>query len=224
MDSLTDSGLQSGFVLAVIIGAVLLAGYLGGAQGLAQRAAQVALGLALMMLVFSGTTAFHGLPAIPASGLEAAFDSELEFLDRFNESNQRSSEIGTIHIGLGILFVALGVGLVRKLSVITPPLLLGGILLILFGAPTTPEGGLGQLGSLLGGLGFSPGNDRRRGGRTRNRPIRGAARRGPVVDVAALFATGSLCPSDSNTEAPATEGTRQRWRPLSRADPGGVET
>ena len=153
MDSLTDSGLQSGFVLAVVIGAVLLAGYLGGSAGLAERATQVALGLALMMLVFSATTAFHGLPAIPAGELEAAFGSESQFLDRAAESSQRSSEIGTIHIGLGILFVALGVVLVRRLSVITPSLLLGGILLILFGAPTASEGGLGQLGSLLGAFG-----------------------------------------------------------------------
>ena len=204
MDSLTDSGLQSGFVLAVIIGAVLLAGYLGGAQGLAQRAAQVALGLALMMLVFSATTAFHGLPAIPASGLEAAFDSELEFLDRFNESNQRSSEIGTIHIGLGILFVALGVVLVRKLSVITPPLLLGGILLILFGAPTTPEGGLGQLGSLLGGLGSVLGTIGDAGdGRDIARFV--VLLVGVLLLTWLLYSRREPVSSDSNTEAPATE-------------------
>ena len=51
------------------------------------------------------------------------------------------------------MFVALGVVLVRRLSVLTPPLLLGGVLLILFGAPTASEGGLGQVGSLLGAFG-----------------------------------------------------------------------
>ena len=121
MDSLTDSGLQSGFVLAVVIGAVLLARYLGGSAGLAERVAQVALGLALMMLVFSATTAFHGLSDVLAGEVQAAFESDAEFLDRAAESSQRYSEIGTIHIGLGIIFVALGGVLVRRLSVITPP-------------------------------------------------------------------------------------------------------
>ena len=204
MDSLTDSGLQSGFVLAVVIGAVLLARYLGGSAGLAERVAQVALGLALMMLVFSATTAFHGLPAIPAGELEAAFDSESQFLDRAAESSQRSSEVGTIHIGLGILFVALGVVLVRKLSVLTPAFLLGGVLLILFGAPTGSEGGLGQLGSLLGALG----------------PVLGAVgdagdgreiARFVVLLVGVLLLMGLLYsrrergPSDGATEAPAAE-------------------
>jgi len=153
MDSLTDSGLQSGFVLAVIIGAVLLAGYLGGTQGLAQRAAQVALGLALLMLVYSATAAFHGLPAIPVGEFRSAFDSDSQFLDRAVEGSQRSSENGTIHIGLGILFVALGVVLVRRLSVLTPAFLLGGVLLILFGAPLAAEGEAGQLNALLGVFG-----------------------------------------------------------------------
>ena len=206
MDSLTDSGLQSGFVLAVIIGAVLLAGYLGGTEGLAQKAAQVALGLALMLLVFSGTTAFHGLPAIPAEGLEAAFDfdSDAQFLERAAESSQRSSEIGTIHIGLGILFVALGVVLARKLSVLTPAFLLGGILLILFGAPSGSEGALGQIESLLGLLGPVLGTV----GDT------GDAReiaRFVVLLVGVLLLTGLLysrrerVASDDGAEAPATE-------------------
>ena len=204
MDSLTDSGLQSGFVLAVVVGAVLLARYLGGSAGLAERVAQVALGLALMMLVFSATTAFHGLPVIPAGELEAAFDSESQFLDRAAESSQRSSEVGTIHIGLGILFVALGVVLVRRLSVLTPAFLLGGVLLILFGAPTGSEGGLGQLGSLLGALG----------------PVLGAVgdagdareiARFVVLLVGVLLLMGLLYsrrergPSDGATEAPAAE-------------------
>ena len=204
MDSLTDSGLQSGFVLAVVIGAVLLARYLGGSAGLAERVAQVALGLALMMLVFSATTAFHGLPAIPAGELVAAFGSESQFLDRAAESSQRSSEVGTIHIGLGILFVALGVVLVRRLSVITPPFLLGGVLLILFGAPTASEGGLGQVESLLGMFG----------------PVLGAVgdagdgreiARFVVLLVGVLLLMGLLYsrrergPSDGATEVPAAE-------------------
>ena len=204
MDSLTDSGLQSGFVLAVVIGAVLLARYLGGSAGLAERVAQVALGLALMMLVFSATTAFHGLPAIPAGELVAAFDSESQFLDRAAESSQRSSEVGTIHIGLGILFVALGVVLVRRLSVITPPFLLGGVLLILFGAPTGSEGGLGQLGSLLGALGPVLGTVGDAG------DAREIARfvvllAGVLLLMGLLYSGRERVPSDGATEAPAAE-------------------
>lgn len=211
MDSLASSGLQSGFVLAVIIGAVFLAGYLGGAAGLAQRAAQVALGLALMMLVSSATTAFHGLPALPAEGLDALFESDSQVLDRFAESAQRSSEIGTIHIGLGILFVALGVVVVRKFSVLTPAFLLGGVLLILFGAPAVTEGGLGPvnalglLGSIVpGGLGDA-GEGR-------------AIARFVVLLVGVLLLTWLLYsrrerePADGVAEAPAAE------------EPGGGDT
>ena len=204
MDFLTDSGLQSGFVLAVVIGAVLLARYLGGSAGLAERVAQVALGLALMMLVFSATTAFHGLPAIPAGELVAAFDSESQFLDRAAESSQRSSEVGTIHIGLGILFVALGVVLVRKLSVLTPAFLLGGVLLILFGAPTGSEGGLGQLGSLLGALGPVLGAVGDAGdGREIARFVVLLA--GVLLLMGLLYSRRERGPSDGATEAPAAE-------------------
>ncbi len=192
MDSLTDSGLQSGFVLAVVIGAVLLARYLGGSAGLAERVAQVALGLALMMLVFSATTTFHGLSAIPAGELEAVFNSESQFLDRAAELRQRSSEIGTIHIGLGILFVALGVVLVRRLSVITPPFLLGGVLLIfVWRSPHGVRRGARPARIAARRVGPGPGSGRRRRRRTRNRPLRGAAGGRPFVDGAPLFTPGA---------------------------------
>ncbi len=139
-DIMSESGLQSGFVLAVLIASVLLANHLGGSAGLAQRAAQVGLGVVLMMLVFSATTAFHGPSAVPATALETMFDSEQQLTGLSNESAQRNSEVGTIHIGLGIVFVALGVVLFRRLSTITPAFLLGGVLLILLGAPAGGEG------------------------------------------------------------------------------------
>ena len=139
-DIMSESGLQSGFVLAVLIASVLLANHLGGSAGLAQRAAQVGLGVVLVMLVFSATTAFHGPSAVPASALETMFDSEQQLTGLSNESAQRNSEVGTIHIGLGIVFVALGVVLFRRLSTITPAFLLGGVLLILLGAPAGGEG------------------------------------------------------------------------------------
>ena len=139
-DSLAEPGLQSGVVLAILIASVLLANHLGGSAGLAQRAAQVGLGVVLMMLVFSATTAFHGPSAVPATALETMFDSEQQLAGLSNESAQRNSEVGTIHIGLGIVFVALGVVLFRRLSTITPAFLLGGVLLILLGAPAGGEG------------------------------------------------------------------------------------
>ena len=148
-DTLVDSGLQSGFVLAVIIAAVLLANYLGGSVGLAQRAAQLALGLVLVMLVFSATAAFHGPSAIPVTELETLFQSERQLIDLSNESAQRNSDAGTIHFGLGIIFVALGVILFRRLSAITPAFLLGGILLILLG-DSTAGGGSNPLNALTG--------------------------------------------------------------------------
>ena len=139
-DIMAESGLQSGFVLAVLIASVLLANHLGGSAGLAQRAAQVGLGVVLMMLVFSATTAFHGPSTIPATALETLFESEQQLMELSNESAQRNSEVGTIHIGLGIIFVALGVVLFHRLSAITPAFLLGGVLLILLGAPAGGEG------------------------------------------------------------------------------------
>ena len=143
-DVVAGSGLQSGFVLAVLIASVLLANHLGGSAGLAQRAAQVALGVVLMMLVFSATTAFHGPSTNPATA-----ESEQQLMELSNESAQRNSEVGTIHIGLGVIFVALGVVLFHRLSAITPAFLLGGVLLILLGAPIG-GGGASPLNALTG--------------------------------------------------------------------------
>ena len=112
------------------------------------------LGVALMLLVFSATTAFHGPTAVPVTELDSMFDSEQQLMEVSNESAQRNSDVGTIHIGLGILFVALGVVLVRRLSATTPALLLGGVLLILLGAPggAGTSGPLDGLFGLLGGV------------------------------------------------------------------------
>lgn len=146
VDELTYSGLQSGIVLAVIIAAVLFADRLGGGAALAQRAAQVALGLALMLAVFSATTAFHPPSTVPSTELESVFEAAFESqdtaaMDRLRQPAQRDSEVGTIHIGLGIILVVLGIALFSALRVITPGVLLGGVLLILLGAPATDQGG-----------------------------------------------------------------------------------
>ncbi len=132
---LPASSLQSGFVLAVIIAAVLLANHLGGSEGLMRKAAQVALGLALMMLVFTSTTIFYEASSVPLDELDVMYESDMEMFEAVSDSAGRNADVGTIHIGLGIIFVALGVALYRKLGAITPGLLLGGLLLILLGAP-----------------------------------------------------------------------------------------
>ncbi len=151
--------LQSGFVIAVIIAAVFVANRLGGDGVLAQRAMQVAIGVALVLLVFSATTAFDGPPSAPSQDFVFGFDEaeaeevEEELTQFGRESAERTSEVGTIHLGLGIILVAAGVALFRRLRAIPPGFLLGGILLLLLGAPA--EGGLGDL---FGGLGsfFGP--------------------------------------------------------------------
>ena len=190
-DIVAESGLQSGFVLAVVIASVLLANHLGGSAGLAQRAAQVGLGVVLMMLVFSATTAFHGPSAIPATELATMFDSEQQLMELSNESAQRNSEVGTIHIGLGVIFVALGVVLFRKLSVITPAFLLGGVLLILLGAPTG-GGGASPLNALTGLFQRRrAGSLRRCRGRARHRSFRRVVGRHHVTGGADVFPLGA---------------------------------
>ena len=153
-DALAGSALQSGFVFAIIIAAVLFANYLGGDAGLAQRAAQVGLGLVLAMLVFSATAAFHETSTVSPTDLDAFFSSEEHIVELANETAKSTSELGSIHIGLGIIFVVLGVALFRRLQVITPAILLAGVLLILFGTPSggPPTDQLSALTGLLGGI------------------------------------------------------------------------
>ena len=52
-----------------------------------------------MMLVFSATTAFHGPSAIPLTELGTMLESERQLMELSNESAQRNSDVGTIHIG-----------------------------------------------------------------------------------------------------------------------------
>ncbi len=139
--------LQSGFVIAVIIAAVFVANRLGGDGALAQRAMQVAIGVALVLLVFSATTAFDGPPSAPnrdisGFGIEDEEETQEEFTAFAEESAERNSEVGTIHVGLGIIFVSLGVALFRWLRAIPTGFLLGGTLLLLLGAPPSGTGEL----------------------------------------------------------------------------------
>ena len=124
------AGLQSGIVLAVVIAAVLFADRFGAGEPLPLRVAQVALGLLLMMLVPSVTTAFQG-------PLEAQFDSsDEEAVEAVAEFARRSSVMGTIHIGVAIIFLVGGLVLARKGCAVAAGLLLAGVLLLLIGVPT----------------------------------------------------------------------------------------
>ena len=147
-DALASAGLQSGFVVAVVIAAVLLADRLGGGRVLTQRVAQVALGVALVMLVFSATTAFYGPQDYSFAELDAMAESDNQAMEVIVEMGERYSEVGTIHVGLGIILVALGVVLFRRLAVTTPALILGGVLLILFSA--SDGGGIGPFSVSFG--------------------------------------------------------------------------
>ncbi len=156
MQEIGSLNLQSGFVIAAIIAAVLVANRLGGDGALALRVVQVAVGLALVLLVFSATAAFHEPPGAPSQDVFSAQFEAVDGLEDVQEelaafaeqSAQRDSEVGTIHVGLGIIFVAAGVALFRWLRAIPPGFLLGGVLLLLLGAPA----GDGGLGDLFGGL------------------------------------------------------------------------
>lgn len=172
------SGLQSGIVLAVILLAVFFAERLGGSGQLAQRIFQVALGLALTFLVISATTAFDPSPAPPEELQGALFDeilfegNEDEALqlvqDTGREAAQNAIEVRTIHTGLGLIFIVGGLALMTRLRSLPPGLMLGGLLLLLFGSPPQ-QGGLAGFtdvfslifGTLLPGAGSSvPGQAR----------------------------------------------------------------
>ena len=124
-----EAGLQSGFVIGVVVAALLFADRLGGATMLALRAAQLALGVVLAMLVLSATSAVQG-------PLDTLGPSDQGFAAVTVEFARRSSVVGTVHIGLAIIFVAGGVALLRAWSAIAPGILVGGVLLMLVGLPT----------------------------------------------------------------------------------------
>lgn len=171
-DSSGVAGLQSGFVLAVILLAVFLADRLGGPTQLTKRAYQVALGLALAFLVVSGTTAFDRPRAVPeelqqsivSGGAFSIGDEEGQqtlqlYQDSGRETAQNASEVRTIHVGMGLVLVLGALLLFARLKVMPLAVMLGGLLLLLFGGPQASAQGLGgltdyyslMLGALSGG-------------------------------------------------------------------------
>jgi len=164
MDGVSGSGvagLQSGFVLAVILLAVFLADRLGGPAQLTKRAYQVALGLGLAFLVVSGTAAFDRPPAIPEElqqslmqGGSSSSDEDNQqttqlYQDSGRETAQNASEVRTIHVGMGFVLVLGALLLFARLKVIPLAVMLGGLLLLLFGGPPGTEQSAGGLNSFL---------------------------------------------------------------------------
>ena len=166
MDGFSGSGaagLQSGFVLAVILLAVFLADRLGGPAQLTKRAFQVALGLALAFLVVAGTTAFDRPPAVPEelqqsimSGVSFGDEEDEQttqlYQDSGRETAQNASEVRTIHVGMGFVLVLGALLLFARLRVIPLAVMLGGLLLLLFGGPQASgqgSGGVTDLYSLI---------------------------------------------------------------------------
>ena len=159
---LGTANLQSGFVVAALIAAVLLAQHLGGDEAVSRRVVQVAMGVALTLMVFAGTTAFLRSPEAPeGSLLSGGLTNEREaerFADKLSdfarESAQRSSEVGSVHLGIAVVLILAGVALQRSFKVIPTGFLLGGVLLLLLGA--SPAGGLenllGNFGALFGSV------------------------------------------------------------------------
>jgi len=155
-------GLKSGFVLAIIILTVLLADRLGGSATLTRRAFQVALGVALALAVVSGTAAFHPSPDVPeglgtsmmSGSSEEDEDESLQLYREFSGDNaNNASENQTIHLGIGIVLLLGAIALVKKMRVLPLSLAAGGLLLLLFGAPTgegTGDGGGDALNAFYG--------------------------------------------------------------------------
>jgi hypothetical protein len=155
MDSFGVLSLQSGFVVAVIIAAVLLVDRLGGYEDLARKACQVALGIVITLTVFAGTASLIRLPDLPESagifdvGTSESQDEQEELEQFIKDSAKKSSEAGTIHLGIGIALIAVGGLALLRLRVIPASLILGGILLVLLGAAPSEGGTRNDALSLL---------------------------------------------------------------------------
>lgn len=137
----TDGAFQTSFVVAVLVGVVFLASRIGGDPELFRRGMQVAIGLGMVLLVFGGTKAFIRPPDIPPAGFDTFDDSEQreELLEYAEESADRASGAGSIHIAVAVVLVAFGIAL-RSMRVIPAGLLFGGVLLFLLGSPPGVSG------------------------------------------------------------------------------------
>ena len=126
------SAFGSEIVIGVVIAAVLLADRLGGTAILALRSAQIALGVVLLALVIQATTTSNGL----LGNANYLFDaSQQEIAEAATDFTRRAAVAGTIHVGVGIIFLVVGAALSRTWRALAPGILLGGVLLLLVSGP-----------------------------------------------------------------------------------------
>ena len=125
--------LQSGFVLAVLVAAVLLADRIGGSDELGRRLFQIALAavaaflvVAVSGLIFDPGDAFTGAGGF---GDEDATDGADEYL-----------AAQTAQVGAGAVLVILGLSMMRRFTTLPVAIMLGGVLLVVFGGSRSPAG------------------------------------------------------------------------------------
>jgi hypothetical protein len=133
--------LQSGFVLAVLIAAVIAADRLGGADDIMKRLYQVAAAVAIALMVVSATTAFvrNDIDEDNGSVFDSSGNSDSQ--EQLEDIIDRNTVAQTVHAGIGILLVVLGVGAMRRYRVLPLAVTLGGLLLLLFGGVRSSGGG-----------------------------------------------------------------------------------
>jgi hypothetical protein len=135
------ANLQSGFVLAVLVGAILFADRLGGADEVARRLFQLVLGVAVAFVVVGGTSAFLRAPDYPDTSSSSSFNSgsseSQEQKDFFEDLANHNDAVTAIHFGVGAVLAVAGAALVRRRATIALSLILGGLLLVLFGGVTS---------------------------------------------------------------------------------------
>jgi len=127
--------LQSGFVLAAIIAAVLFATKIGGSDDLARRMLQVALGISIALATVSATTAFVRPPEPPEEssddgGFGSDEDEQYEFIEDLAD---HGAAVSTVHAGVGLLGVLIGLVWLSRVPVTSLGVVLGGLLLLIFG-------------------------------------------------------------------------------------------
>ncbi len=134
--------LQSGFVLAVVLAAVLFAGYAGVHTELGVRILQVAIGVLLAFAVVAGSTAFIRSSNPPVN---TSTDASSQAADRqfIHDVNKKATIASTVNAGVGIFALIIGLGLLRRFRTVPFGLLLGGLLLVLFGGVSTTAGSAG---------------------------------------------------------------------------------
>jgi len=117
--------LQSGFVLAVLVAAVLLIDRFGGTEELGRRLYQVTLAAVLAFLAISVTALIFDPGDELLRGIEGAGANE--------DAADKVMAAESTQIGAGIIAVLVGLSMMRRWTTLPLGILLGGVLLLLFG-------------------------------------------------------------------------------------------